>query len=47
MTEVGVQMRAVILGTTLMLVLHEVYPDIRNALASSIVRTGSGEGKNT
>lgn len=45
--QLGMQMRAVILGTSLMLVLHEVYPDIRNALAASIVRIGSGETKNT
>ncbi|VDK75088.1 unnamed protein product [Litomosoides sigmodontis] len=45
MMQLGVQMRAVILGTSLMLVLHEVYPDIRNALAASIVGIGSDVGK--
>ncbi|MCP9257057.1 hypothetical protein DINM_000298 [Dirofilaria immitis] len=28
--QLGMQMRAAILGTSLMLILHEVYPDIRN-----------------
>uniref|UniRef100_A0A0R3RVV2 Checkpoint protein n=1 Tax=Elaeophora elaphi TaxID=1147741 RepID=A0A0R3RVV2_9BILA len=46
MLQLGVQMRAVILGTSLILVLHEVYPDIRNALAASIERIESGETKN-
>ncbi|VDK69448.1 unnamed protein product [Gongylonema pulchrum] len=36
--QLDAQMRAVILGTALMLVLHEVYPDIRNALAASLLR---------
>ncbi|KAL3986161.1 hypothetical protein ACH3XW_41600 [Acanthocheilonema viteae] len=45
--QLGMQMRAVILGTSLMLVLHDVYPDIRNALAASILRIGSGEAMNT
>ncbi|VDP12775.1 unnamed protein product [Onchocerca flexuosa] len=44
--QLDMQMRAVILGTTLMLVLHEVYPDIRNALAASIIGIGTGETRN-
>uniref|UniRef100_A0A915Q262 Uncharacterized protein n=1 Tax=Setaria digitata TaxID=48799 RepID=A0A915Q262_9BILA len=45
MIQLGVQMRAVILGTSLMLILHEVYPDIRNALASSIMKIGTAEAR--
>lgn len=41
--QLDAQMRAVVLGTSLMLVLHEVYPDIRNALAASIVRIEADE----
>ncbi|VDK83268.1 unnamed protein product [Onchocerca ochengi] len=44
--QLDMQMRAVILGTTLMLVLHEVYPEIRNALAASIVGIGTDETTN-
>ncbi|KAK6109431.1 hypothetical protein QQG55_35965 [Brugia pahangi] len=40
MMQVGMQMRAVILGTSLMLVLHEVYPEIRDALTASTVGDG-------
>uniref|UniRef100_A0A1I7VZD7 START domain-containing protein n=1 Tax=Loa loa TaxID=7209 RepID=A0A1I7VZD7_LOALO len=43
--QLDMQMRAVIMGASLMLVLHKVYPDIRNALIASTVRTGSIEAK--